>query len=61
MAEPIYDFRPAGLADLPLLRQWLATPDVGEWWGADDPYDASDLDDPRFLPSIVQLDSAAFA
>ncbi len=28
-----YTFRPATAADLPLLRRWLATPAVREWWG----------------------------
>lgn len=28
-----YTFRRMGEADLPLLRQWLATPDWRRWWG----------------------------
>ncbi len=28
-----YAFRPATLADLPMLRRWLATPEVVRWWG----------------------------
>lgn len=61
MTDRLYDFRAAQLADLPLLRQWLATPEVGRWWGDDDPYAASDLGDARFSPWIVQLDGTAFA
>lgn len=28
-----YSFRAVGPADRPLLRSWLATPHVREWWG----------------------------
>jgi len=28
-----YTFRPATCADLPILREWLATPEVVRWWG----------------------------
>ena len=27
-----YSFRPVAAADLPLLRRWLATPEVARWW-----------------------------
>jgi aminoglycoside 6'-N-acetyltransferase len=35
MALP-YRFRPMSVADLPLLRRWLARPHVAEWWGDPD-------------------------
>ena len=30
---PDYVFRPMTTSDLPLLRRWLATPHVVQWWG----------------------------
>ena len=27
-----YEFVPMGAADLPLIRRWLETPHVSEWW-----------------------------
>jgi aminoglycoside 6'-N-acetyltransferase len=61
MVAPTYQFRLATLADLPMLRAWVATPAVAEWWGKEDPFDSSDLDDPRFRPCIVCLEGQAFA
>jgi aminoglycoside 6'-N-acetyltransferase len=31
-----YQFRPMTTADLPMVRRWLATPHVTEWWGDPD-------------------------
>src|SRR6266702_1172517 len=28
-----YQFRPMTTADLPMVRRWLATPHVVQWWG----------------------------
>jgi aminoglycoside 6'-N-acetyltransferase len=33
MVPPLYEFRPMSPADLPLLRNWLATSHVAQWWG----------------------------
>ena len=33
MVPPVYQFRPMSTADLPLVRSWLATPHVAQWWG----------------------------
>ena len=30
---PQYQFRPMSMADLPLVKDWLARPHVVEWWG----------------------------
>jgi len=32
MASPDYEFVPMGAAELPLVRRWLETPHVSEWW-----------------------------
>src|SRR2546429_8314965 len=33
MAQPAYVFRPMSEADLPLMKRWLAEPNVMQWWG----------------------------
>ena len=33
MPKSPYTFRPATRNDLPLLKQWLQTPEVIRWWG----------------------------
>jgi RimJ/RimL family protein N-acetyltransferase len=33
MGRCVYEFRPMSIADLPLVRRWLATPEVTQWWG----------------------------
>lgn len=63
---PIYRFRPAEPADLALLRLWLATPAVREWWvdadgRPDDPIDADDLADPHVAQWIVSHRGTPFA
>ena len=40
MAPP-YVFRPMTIADLPLVRRWLAEPHVAQWWG--DTYEQFEL------------------
>ena len=37
-----YEFVPMGAADLPLVRRWLETPHVSEWW-----HDPADQFDPN--------------
>jgi len=59
-----YTFRPATRADLPMLRVWLATPDVVRWWG--DPAEQyalleGDLSEPLMTMRIVTLDDHPFA
>lgn len=56
-----YHFRPATLADLDLVRRWRAEPHVREWWDDEDPYDASDLADPRLSLRIVACGGIPFA
>lgn len=56
-----YRFRAATLADLDLLRRWLAEAHVREWWDDEDPYDAKDLQDPRVALWIVEWDGVPFA
>ena len=55
---PAYAFRPMCPADLPLVRGWLATPEVVRWWG--DPGEqyalvSGDLDHPDMDQFIVSL------
>jgi aminoglycoside 6'-N-acetyltransferase len=33
MAQRAYQFRPMTAGDLPLMRQWLESPHMREWWG----------------------------
>jgi aminoglycoside 6'-N-acetyltransferase len=59
-----YTFRPAGVQDLPLLEQWLRTPEVVRWWG--DPEEQAallqqDLHDPRMVMRIVSCEGRSFA
>ena len=51
-------------ADLPLLRRWLATPEVVRWWG--DPNEqfalvSGDLDEEAMAQFIVSRDGRPFA
>src|SRR5262252_2578674 len=64
VADPTYAFRAMTVADLPLIRRWLGTPEVVRWWG--DPaeqYDlvSGDLDHPDMDQFIVSLDGRPFA
>lgn len=59
-----YSFRRMTDADLPLLRQWLATPDAAAWWGdLDEEMEnlAADLHEPGMRLWIVSLNDAPFA
>jgi|SRR5580692_7075416 aminoglycoside 6'-N-acetyltransferase len=64
VVPPIYDFRPMTAADLPLVRRWLAMPEVVQWWGDPDEQFAlisGDLDHPAMAQFIVAKDDRAFA
>jgi aminoglycoside 6'-N-acetyltransferase len=59
-----YSFRPAAVADLPMLRAWLSTADVARWWG--DPAReaatlAGDLDEPEMQMLIIAFRGEPFA
>src|ERR1700694_4767066 len=56
---PDYIFHPMSAGDLPLIRRWLATPEVVRWWGQTDEQYAlvsGDLDHPDMDQFIVSLD-----
>jgi aminoglycoside 6'-N-acetyltransferase len=64
MSPPPYTFRPATRADLPMLRTWLATPDVVRWWGEPKEQYAlleEDLANPLMVMRIVAYDGRPFA
>jgi aminoglycoside 6'-N-acetyltransferase len=61
---PSYAFRPMAVADLPLLRAWLASPQVAQWWG--DPATQfalvrGDLAEPAMDQFIVSAGDRSFA
>ncbi len=59
-----YAFRPAAAADLPMLRRWLDTREVVQWWGAPGKQFAllaEDLSEPAMTMRIVSLDGIPFA
>lgn len=61
---PAYAFRPAALQDLPLLQQWLRTPEVVRWWGNADEQAAllrEDMGEPRMVMRIVSFEGRPFA
>jgi aminoglycoside 6'-N-acetyltransferase len=56
MRPRIYGFRPISAADLPLVRRWLAAPEVVQWWGdCDEQFGliSGDLDHPAMDQFIV--------
>jgi len=64
MAPSDYEFVPMTSADLPLIRRWLETPHVSEWWH--DPAEqfelvSGDLDHPDMAQFIVTGDARDFA
>jgi aminoglycoside 6'-N-acetyltransferase len=64
MASADYEFVPMTLVDLPLIRRWLETPHVSEWWH--DPAErfelvSGDLDHPDMAQFIVASDRRPFA
>jgi aminoglycoside 6'-N-acetyltransferase len=61
MRQDIYRFRPMAADDLPLVRRWLATVHVRDWW-ADPPEEFTfDGDDPVVDQFIVVTDDHPFA
>ncbi len=44
-----------------MLAAWQATPHVGAWWDADDPYDADDLAESKVARWIVSHAGRPFA
>ena len=59
-----YAFRPMTVADMPMARRWLETPEVVRWWGDPDEQIAlleEDLDDPRMAMWIVSHEGRPFA
>jgi aminoglycoside 6'-N-acetyltransferase len=59
-----YVFRPMAVADLPMIRRWLETPEVVRWWGnPEEQYELlrGDLDHPDMDQFIVSLDGHPFA
>jgi len=59
-----YGFRRMTEADLPMLRQWLQTPDAAAWWGAleDEMQNlAADLQEAGMRLWIVSLGETPFA
>jgi aminoglycoside 6'-N-acetyltransferase len=59
-----YSFRPATHTHLPMLCDWLATPEVVRWWGEPEEQYAlleEDLDNPLMVMRIVACDGRPFA
>ncbi len=59
-----YRFRPAGPADLPMLRRWRECPEVLPWWGAWEHPEAefaAHLADPAMALWMVELAGRPFA
>ena len=60
----VYGFRPMTLADFPMARDWLATPEVQKWWVDQEgkvTLDEADLNEPGMRMWIVSLDDKPFA
>jgi aminoglycoside 6'-N-acetyltransferase len=63
MASP-YQFRPMSVADLPMVRRWLETPHVAQWWHNPDEQFAlvsEDLDHPAMDQFVVTVGDRPFA
>jgi len=64
MTAARYEFAPMTTADLPLIRHWLETPHVAQWWH--DPAEqfelvSGDLGHPDMAQFIVATDARPFA
>ena len=64
MASDAYAFRPMTALDFEIIRRWLATPHVAQWWG--DPREqfaliSEDLDHPAMDQFIVSQSDRPFA
>ena len=60
----VYVFQPMAADDLPMVRRWLATPHVAQWWGdPDQQFDlvSGDLGHPAMNQFIVAADGRRFA
>ena len=55
-----YSFRKVTLDDVPLLSTWQSNPHVREWWDRE-PYNESELADPRVARWIVSIADRPFA
>ena len=63
MASP-YQFRPMSSEDLPMVRRWLETPHVAQWWHDPDTQFtlvSEDLDHPAMDQFVVTADDRPFA
>ena len=61
---PQYQFHPMSAADLPMVRRWLETPHVAQWWhGPDEQFAlvSEDLDHPAMDQFVVTADDRPFA
>jgi len=61
---PQYQFRSMSAADLPMVRRWLETPHVAQWWhGPDEQFAlvSEDLDHPAMDQFVVTADDRPFA
>lgn len=59
-----YCFRPMAESDLPLVKRWLETPHVSQWWrdpGMQFELVSGDLGDPDMAQFIVTADAQPFA
>lgn len=56
-----YNFRRATRDDLAMLKKWQSRPHVSEWWGSDEPFDETELADPRVARWIVAFADRPFA
>jgi len=59
-----YQFRPMSAADLPMIRRWLETPHVAQWWHDPDEQFAlvrDDLDHPAMDQFVVTAHDRPFA
>ena len=64
MAAPVYQFRRMTGADLPLVRGWLAMPEVVQWWGdPDEQFELirEDLESLAMDQFIIAVDDRPFA
>jgi aminoglycoside 6'-N-acetyltransferase len=64
MPAAAYQFLPMSRTDLPLVREWLSSPHVIEWWGDPDEQFgivSGDLDEPSMDQFIVATGDRAFA
>jgi aminoglycoside 6'-N-acetyltransferase len=64
MTAPAYQFRPMSMLDLAMVRAWLATAHVQEWWGdAEEQFAlvSGDLAEPAMDQFVVACDGRHFA